>query len=174
MFFNSLINLFNIAFVFLSIIMIIWFFSTSETQKIIEKIEKMFKITQPTNYSNYEAESSILLNAFSKATVIILYSEMICCLFLNSFTIVNLFFNPTVRGSKHILINLAISDMLYSSCIPFYSSQFINDRIDRSFLSCASSFVLDVSSTIVSNDHFMTFYFGYFWSKIKIFPLKFI
>jgi len=109
----------------------------------------MSNITQQSNYSNFDADSKMLLSIFNKATVIILYSEMICCMFLNAITIVNLVFNPTLRCSKHILINLAISDMVYSSCIPFYSSQFINHRINRSFLSCVFSFVLDVSTTIV-------------------------
>jgi hypothetical protein len=143
-----MISLFKITTVHLFFTIILFHFF------LLKKNKKMSNVTQMSSYSNYESESNILLTIFSKATVIILYSEMICCLFLNAFTIVNLLLNSTFRDSKPILINLAISDMLYSSCIPFYSSQFINDRINRSFLSCVLSFVLDVSSTIVSK-HFM-------------------
>jgi hypothetical protein len=114
-------------------------------------MEKLSNLTQESNNSKYEKDLNILFSLFNKSTVVVLYFEMMCCLLLNSFTIVNLYFNSTYRASKQILINLAISDMIYSSCIPFYSSQFISDRIHRSILSCVFIYILDVSSTIVIN-----------------------
>lgn len=75
---------------------------------------------------------------------------MILCYVLNSISFVCILYMNAFTPINMLILNLALADMLYASCIPFYVSQFKERQpISQSKIGCQISFILDVSSMIV-------------------------
>ena len=90
------------------------------------------------------------INLLNLITITMLYTEMILCYVLNSISFVCILYMNAFTPINMLILNLALADMLYASCIPFYVSQFKERQpISQSKIGCQISFILDVSSMIV-------------------------
>ena len=85
-------------------------------------------------------------------TKVSLYTQMMLCFILNSVSLIFMIYSRVFTPINILIINLAIADILYSSCIPYYLRQF-NDEdeaVSQSEFGCRLSFILDVTCMIVS------------------------
>ena len=95
-------------------------------------------------------QNLININLLNFITLTCLYTEMILCFALNSISIMFIFYTKSFTPISILIVNLALADMLYSSCILFYARQFsIEQPVQQSKLGCQISFIIDVSSMIV-------------------------
>jgi hypothetical protein len=92
---------------------------------------------------------SEFLSILNLTTIVILYVQMALCFVLN---IISVTFIVVVSKSYNpislLIINLAISDILYSSCVPYYVRQFSGGVISQT--GCRVAFILDVTCMIVN------------------------
>jgi hypothetical protein len=90
------------------------------------------------------------MNLLNLITITILFTEMIFCYVLNSISFICIIYMKAFTPINMLILNLALADVLYASCIPFYVSQFRERQpVSQSKIECQISFILDVSSMIV-------------------------
>lgn len=102
------------------------------------------KIENKYNFSFENAMSLIDL-----ITIICLYSQMGLSIILNMIVIIYILIMRYFGPINVLILNLAISDLMYSSTIPFYVSQFMPEPVGQTQLGCRISFLIDWTSMIV-------------------------
>ncbi|CAF0721913.1 unnamed protein product [Brachionus calyciflorus] len=90
------------------------------------------------------------MNLLNLITIIILYTQLVLCYILNAISLTFIIHSKNFSPINLLIINLAISDILYSSCIPFYVRQFNEGAVSQSQLGCRLSFIFDVTSMLVN------------------------
>ena len=129
------------------------------------------------NFSNFTNESHLYLYEHSKyghtgslkewipmlnkITTIVLYIEMVFCFTLNCISLTCIFYRKSFTSINILVINLGVADLIYACGIPFYVRQFSNSKtLTQSILGCRLSFLLDITSMIVSKFETKTFIFS--------------
>ena len=105
-----------------------------------------YEITNAQTRNDVNAE---FMKHFNRITILVLYTLMILCFLLNSISVISILCSKAYTPINILILNLAISDVLYSSCIPIFTRQFTGDSMSE--FACRVSFFLDVTCMIVSN-----------------------
>lgn len=90
------------------------------------------------------------MNALNVFTVATLYIQMTLCIILNAISLTFMIYFKMFTPINMLIINLAIADILYSSCVPYYVRQFDDMPSSQSAFGCRISFIIDVTCMIVS------------------------
>ena len=122
------------------------FFIFLEFETMIYKNETYDLISANINKSD---SILLIINFLNKSTIIILYIELFVSLILNGISVFCILFVKAFTPINILIINLATSDILYASVIPFYVRQFEDESISQNTFGCRLSFMFDVISMIV-------------------------
>lgn len=99
------------------------------------------------NLSTYEIHFSTEIPDL--ITSILLYAEMTFCFTLNSISLLFIISHNKITPINLLIINLAIADILYSSCIPFFVRQFSVGDYSQSKFSCRLTYAIDVTCMLI-------------------------
>lgn len=107
------------------------------------------------------------MNALNVFTVATLYMEMTLCFVLNAISITFMIYFRMFSPINMLVINLAIADILYSSCVPYYVRQFDDMMIPQTKFGCRMSFILDVTCMIVRPVNFFFKLIIFFYPRLN-------
>lgn len=74
---------------------------------------------------------------------------MLLCFGLNTISLLYVFCSREFTSNKILIVNLAIADILNSSCVPFFASQFTAKSSPSKF-GCRVSYFIDVTTMLVN------------------------
>ena len=140
--------------------------STLDLLKLSNQSKMITSISNETKLSTMarEIEQEYSYNSFERAmnmidliTVICLYSQMTLSIILNMIVVMYILINRFFAPINILILNLAVSDLMYASTIPFYVSQFMPQPVSQTQLGCRISLLIDWTSMIVSFDYFILY-----------------
>nr|QVK46035.1 G protein-coupled receptor [Proales similis] len=101
------------------------------------------------NTSDSGENSSTWIELLNRGTAGILFIEMSLAVLLNFTSITFIVWSRSFSALNIFVINLAIADLLYAVCIPFYAAQFYQESTSHSLFGCRTFYLVDVLSMLV-------------------------
>jgi hypothetical protein len=102
------------------------------------------------NTSSDKFNDNAFIKYYNKVTIVSLYASMISCYALNIISVMSIICAKAFTPINILILNLAVSDVLYASCIPFFINQFTGATVIQTEFGCRISFFLDVTCMIVN------------------------
>ena len=109
-----------------------------------------FIVSDEEASSSLNSDTQHILDRINRITITVLYVEMSLCFALNLISFTYILVTRDFRPISCLIMNLVVVDILYSSCIPFYVSQFAGIAPDQTLLGCKLSFFIDATCMIVN------------------------
>ena len=111
--------------------------------------ERVIDINKSVNESWIKDD---FIRYYNLVTVMFLFVLMILCFILNLISIFCISCSKTITPIKMLILNLAVSDIFYASCIPMFAKQFSGGTVYQTEFGCRISFFLDVTCMIVGSN----------------------
>nr|QVK46036.1 G protein-coupled receptor [Proales similis] len=86
------------------------------------------------------------LDLIGRVTTAVLYVEMGVSILLNTVSVLFIVLTRSFSTTYILILNLAIADIFYASCIPYYVRQFSTNVVFNKLFTCRLFYMLDVVS----------------------------